>query len=251
MPRDQQDLTIHLCVRKTLDWRDEALVQARINPFFRRKFEMWNATFALPYHVFRQRLWAMTERSLRSVEGAVISDLARVPPGDIVVPIDDDDWFAPDLAIRIRQHLRPDATGIVWGPATLEHLTPRMQLRRWLIRARRGRWRKYTCSSNNYAVRHRGDLTEVVLDHLHASRYVESHPAEFVRIPSILAVQNRSLASQTALRLGRPEIDRADLVMLFEAHRAIYQGWRPSEGLEWAVPYVSGMNDLMSELSLR
>ena len=90
---------VFLCVRRTIDWRDET----KIDPGFRPKVEAWNATFPMPYPVFRQRLKEIAAANLARVEGATVADLAAVPPGAIVAPVDDDDWFAPDLAAELRR----------------------------------------------------------------------------------------------------------------------------------------------------
>jgi hypothetical protein len=110
---------IHICVRQTLDWTDEALVDAQVIPKFRPKLLAWNATFDMPYHVFRQRLKAIAQSSLARVGGCVQTDLEAVPPGDVIVPVDDDDWFAPDLGAALGRVLDPAARGYRWRQAVI------------------------------------------------------------------------------------------------------------------------------------
>src|SRR5262249_60636170 len=57
--RAHGDGVIHIWIRRTLDWHDEAQVAARVYPAFRPKMEAWNATFTMPYHRFRYRLKAI------------------------------------------------------------------------------------------------------------------------------------------------------------------------------------------------
>ena len=47
---------LHICVRRTLPWHDEAEVAAALRPEMRPKVEVWNATFNLRYAAFRLRL---------------------------------------------------------------------------------------------------------------------------------------------------------------------------------------------------
>lgn len=240
---------IHICVRQTLAWQDEALVRAHINPRFRQKFETWNETFTMPYHLFRVHLREIAADNLRRVAGTVVSDISRVPEGDIVVPIDDDDWLAPDLAARITPHLNAAAVLIVWERLALERTPWLRSARRWAGRALRRP--DYPCKTNNYAVRWRHDRLDITLNHVRASEHAGAHPSDVAKIGGTLAIQNRSLASQTTLAWKRPAIRRAELIQLFHAHRTIYARWRPSPTLEWATPYVARMNDLMARVSVK
>jgi hypothetical protein len=104
---------VYIVVRQTLDWADARLVDAQIVPKFRPKYELWNATLSIPYPSFRQRLKEIARDSLERVRGAEITTLDRVPVNALCVPIDDDDWFAPDLVEQIRD-VRPEACGYVW-----------------------------------------------------------------------------------------------------------------------------------------
>src|SRR5436309_1142820 len=120
---------IHICLRDALDWRDETLVTDRIVVGFRRKYAAWNATFTMPYHVFRQRLNAITMLNLGRVEGALLSRIDDVPRGHLIVPTDDDDWFAPDLVNQLRRSRERDAAGYLWVRGALEYQSPLVRFR--------------------------------------------------------------------------------------------------------------------------
>lgn len=226
------------------------MVRRDIIDAFRPKFDTWNATFTMPYHVFRQRLKALALLSLNRVSGASLSRLDEVPAGHLIVPVDDDDWLAPDVAARLTEAFDPAANGYLWRRATVEWLRPIARLRAWMG-PRVGRKDPYLCKTNSYAVLNLPDLKPLTLSHATASRYFEAHATAIRRIPWTLAVQNRNLASQTTLNPKRRGVRRAELVMLFEKHRRLYDGWRPTAELEWVSPYVAEMRTLMGEIRVR
>lgn len=238
---------IHICVRQTLDWTDEALVDAQVIPKFRPKLLAWNATFDMPYHVFRQRLKAIAQSSLARVGGCVQTDLEAVPPGDVIVPVDDDDWFAPDLGAALGRVLDPAARGYRWRQAVIE--APPLW-RRARVRVGRliGRRELYTCKTNTYAVVNGPGALDLARGHTDASAYFDAHPGDIREIPATLAVQNRNLASQTALAWGRPSIGQGELLAVFRRYRRLYPTVRLDPGLAWAAPYVAQMADLMQEI---
>ena len=239
---------IHICIRRTLDWRDETLVAARILPEFRAKYDAWNAAFDMPYAAFRHRLKQIAGLSLRRVEGAIQSPLDEVPPGHVIVPVDDDDWFAPDLAVRLERVLDPGAAGYLWRRALIEPprlLDPLRRVARWLGHP------EYTCKTNNYAFVNGPDSARLASSHTWAGTYFDAHRTSIREIPATLALQNRSLASITALAFGRPSIRRDELATLLGRYRGLYGAWRPTAESVWAKPYVDLMAELMTEIRLR
>jgi hypothetical protein len=248
--REDSPPLIHICIRQTLDWHDEALVSDQIDSGFRRKFAAWNATFTMPYHVFRQRLSAITTLNFSRVEGAILSRIDDVPRGHLIVPTDDDDWFAPNLVSRLRQSHESDAAGYLWVRDVLGYSPPMVRLRAAVGRLI-GRPDKHLCKTNNYAVRSEPELMPLALNHLRASAYFDLHPRDITRVPATLAIQNRNLASQTSLAFGRPTISKRKLVALLDKHRALYAAWKPSPSLRWAEPYVALMNHLMDDIDVR
>jgi hypothetical protein len=238
---------IHICVRTTLDWRDEALVRAKILPRFRAKFDTWNATLTMPYHVYRQRVKEIAELSLSRVEGAQRSRLDEVPMGHLMVPVDDDDWFAPDLAVRLSGEQTAGKTCFLWRQMVIERPHP---IRKTYLRlaALVGRGDRVICKTNTYAFVNAAKMRDVALSHEVASTHFLAHPADVRRIPAALAVQNRHLGSQTALRHRRPTVDPERLVELLAEHQARYSSWRLPRDLQWARPYVDSMAELLLDV---
>ena len=241
---------IHICVRRTLDWNDEALVDAQVIPEFRGKLLAWNAAFDMPYHVFRQRLKAIAQENLARVEGCVRTELEAVPPGDVIVPVDDDDWFAPDLGLRLRRALDPKARGYLWRREVIE-APPLWRRARALLARLTGRRELHVCKTNNYAVVNGPVALDLARHHAEASAFFDAHPGDIRAVPATLAVQNRNLASQTALAWGRPSIGRDELLAVFRRYRRFYRSVRLGVGLSWATPYVAQMADLMQEIRPR
>jgi hypothetical protein len=238
---------ICICVRATLDWQDEAAVEAQLVDAFRPKVRAWNATLTPPYHLVRHRLKTLAQANLARVEGAARVPPDAIPPDALVIPVDDDDWLAPDLATRLRERLDPDARGYLW---TREVLEIRVPLRRrfwyWLWS-----WKASTCATNNYAFPYRPELEPVVRSHLKASAHFDAHRARIVRLPRTLSIQNRNLSSQTALGWRRPSVSREELVAKFRRYRALYRHVALPAELAWARPYVDAMAELMDEIRVR
>lgn len=244
---------ICLCVRRTLDWGDEAAVESRLDPDFRPKYEMWNATFNIPYRRFRVRLKEIAEATLLGVQGARLVTPATVPPGSLVVPVDDDDWLAPDLAARLREAWDGSTQGYSWRSHILEARPLRHPLR-WILGLMRPvvpKGSRFTCSSNNYAFVAGSDAEELLRSHVQASRRFDAHPDELRRLPLALSLQNRNLSSQTVLGWGKPSIPRRRLLRRFRRYRELYDRVALPGDLSWARPCVAAMAALMRELAVR
>lgn len=244
---------LFLCVRKTLDWSDEAAVEAGLDPGFRPKLLAWNAAFTIPYHRFRQRLKEIAEASLRAVEGAVVARFDEVPDGAIVAPIDDDDWFAPDLARRLAAERAGGARLFLWTSHLLEARTERNPLR-WLLGGRaapRPDGSRHLCGSNNYAFVKGAAPGELLPSHVRASGHFAARAGETRRIDYAGSVQNRNLSSQTVLGWRRPTIGPARLLRRYRRYRRLYRRVELPPALLWARPHVDAMAALMDALRLR
>ena len=199
---------ICICVRATLDWHDEAAVEAHLIDAFRPKVRTWNATFTLPYHLVRHRLKTLAQASLARVDGAICVTRDAIPPDALVIPVDDDDWLAPDLATRLEERRDPAARGYLWTRKVLEIRVPlRMRFWYWLWS-----WKHPTCNSNDYAFPYEPELVPVLRSHKKAGAHFDVHHDRIVRLPYTLAIQNRNLSSQTAMGWRRPSVSRDELV---------------------------------------
>jgi hypothetical protein len=241
---------LHICVRSTLPWHDEAAVGAALAPELRQKVELWNACFSMRYAAFRVRLKEIAQENLARVENAKISRREEIPEGAWVAPVDDDDWFAPDLAQRLLAHAEPGLHGFHWSRYVLE--LPRRP-RRWpWQRARRpADTSPHTCGSNNYAVRNLAEISRAGTNHVWASDYFDANLMRVKRVEASLSLQNRNLSSRSGLGGRSPTITRKALLERFRRHRRFYDRLRLPPDLAWAQPHVGAMAELMRSIRLR
>lgn len=241
---------IHLWVRETTDWDDEARFRRQLSPAFAPRVALWDATFALPYRAFRAELKKIAQLNLSRVAGAVVAAHWRdIPEGALVAPADDDDWFAPELAERLAA--LPAHAGVYWTSSFLEvpiDLGHRFGLlRKRLFPGTRPKW---ICTTNNYALPKSAEAQPLLQSHVAASRWLEPEPGRLVKLPLRLSLMNRSLASQTSLGRFKRRFGRRALVAKWAAYRELYARPLPPE-LAWAELYAARMAALMAELTLR
>lgn len=244
---------LYIVTRQTTDWDDEALVRAQLPPGFERLVDLWNATFTMSYFQFRAAMKRITVDSHARIEGAVMANLADVPEGGLVAPCDDDDWYAPHLAVALRGSVEPGRLGYRWRSHWIE-VPPDFD--QWL-----GAWRRrilgtptlFSCTTNNYVFVKCAATAGLERDHVRTSKWFDSHPTEIKVLDESLSLTNRNLASQTSLRFAGStarQMTAARLRFRHWRYRMVYAR-RPPKGLEWAAPYIAAMANLMGELRFR
>jgi len=244
---------IYVWVRKTVDWQHERAVRAQLDPGFAPKVELWNETFDLPFHLFRHRVWKIAQLNLSRVERAVQAEWEEIPTGSLVVPLDDDDWLAPDLATVLEGRRNGRRVCYRWKstwierPTTLGHEI--YSLRRRLLSTTQEKW---VCSSANYALVKGAETRELAASHMSASRWVESAAEGSVEtIDQRLSLINRTLASRTTLGGRRRPLSRSQLLRKFRRYRRLYDNPPATPELAWCRPYVVMMADLMAALAVK
>ena len=245
---------LHICLRHTVDWSDEAAFLAQLAPAFAPKVEAWNRTFGLPYHKFRQELREIAHSNLEQVKGAVLCSWEEVPTGGLVAPVDDDDWFAPHLVGVIQAAVTAEVLGLHWRQSALEvPINAGHRLRLLLQRIVPGSRPRWLCATNNYVIR-KGEVdSRCFFSHVAASRWFQQQPLERIRVlPQRLSLHNRSIASITSLNFGKPSITTLQLRRREHAYNRLYRSWQklPHE-LGWSLPSLSRMELLMSRLRER
>lgn len=243
-------MQVYICLRETLDWENEAAVDAGLVDRFRPQVETWNGTFNIPYHQFRHRLKVIAQRNLSRVEGVRCVRLEELPPDGLVVPVDDDDWFSPEVANRLREAFDPSIQAYYWTRHILEPERKLRAFKGWLRELITG---EIIFATNNYAVSNVPDFARFVRAHLVASEYFQAHPRQRRYLRAALSLHNRNLASQTVLGMGklRPPIPREQLIERFGEYRTLYARTRLPRALRWAEPYMAMMAELMDDLKLR
>jgi len=241
---------LHICVRITVDWGDEAAFRAQLNPAFSPKVDAFNSTFRLPYHAFRQEMREIAQANLEQVQGAVLSKWEEVPDGALVAPVDDDDWFAPQLVEAIQAAANHEVLGLNWPQSAIELPINNQHRRRLLLRRLiPGLGPRWFCATNSYVIRKGSVDPSCFTGHVAASSWFQQNPERIRVVHQRLSLHNRSLASITSLNFGKPSITPAQLRRRCRAYRRLYRRWhRVPPGLEWCLPFLQQMEVLMARL---
>ena len=251
---------LHICVRRTLPWHDEAATAASLDAVVRTRVELWNATFNLTYATFRHRMTQIARENWSRVEHAQLTPLEQIPPGGLVAPVDDDDWFSPEMGRRLLVERGSSSLhGYHWNRYVLE--TPR-RARRWpFARPRRATdTSRYTCSSNNYAVVNLPELKPAIESHVAASRIFDAEPRRVKHVAASLSLQCRNLASRSALGGGRrsanpgaepPPLSRQGLIEKLRRQQEFYDRLRLPPEVAWAEPCAAAVAELLHEMRLK
>jgi len=240
---------IYIWVRSTLDWQDEAAFKAQLPAHLEEPVALWNRTFRLPYHLFRARVREIARSNHERVAGARCAPWEEIPDGALVLPVDDDDWFAPEIGSVLAREQEAGIELYYWPsrfleiPVNLQHQAGRLRRRvrpdtppRWVL------------TTNNYAMVKRPGTQLLLRKHVRASLWLADnpgHPAKVLTAP--LSLMNRTLASQTAMDRKRGVLARQKLLLAAYRYRRLYRRSVAPE-LGWATPYLQMMSALMAEL---
>jgi hypothetical protein len=241
--------TVYLFVRKTTDWGNEAVFRAQLDPGFAPKVQTWNNTLSMPYHVFRARLCEIADATHGRSGGTKAYQWRDIPDGAIVLPTDDDDWFAPGVARHIAGAMQRGADGCLWTQSVVE--IPINFMHRVNLAARKfipAIGPKWLCATNNYAFRKKPG-SERLIGHMGASKAFASDQMRSARLSERMSIHNRTLASITSLAFTKPTISAHYLRRKAKQYERLYRKPALASGLEWTGPYVRQMAELMRELA--
>lgn len=240
---------IYAFVRQTLDWRDEALFWRQLPDRMRPAVELWNATFRMPFHVFRGEVKAIAEANWASLPGVTFLPFDEIPERELVLPTDDDDWFSPRVGPSLEGARSAGVFGYRWPIYHLEvPLTLRHQFGTWRRRMLPRTAPRYAtcCGTNGYATTNGRLEKKLLYSHVAASLWFMANPALVRALEHPLAIANRTLASCTQF-VQRGQFDDARLLEKHRRYRLLYEAPLAPE-FSWAQPHVASMRDLMANL---
>jgi hypothetical protein len=202
---------ITIIPRQTLDWQSMTLEKYRTEsePFrtlaglragyLTEVAELWDSTFAISYFSSRQQMKAIAQQNLCSIPGVSISTDGVLADSDIGCPVDDDDWYSPELPAKLLE--APPADAYVWN-----HLQFGFCLSHPLDKWTSGLallvpTQNYSCWTNNYAVSGRllSKHPQHFLQHFDAGPALRERGAQ--HIAAALSVANNHPACSTFPRL--------------------------------------------------
>ena len=240
---------IYIWTRATLDWHDEDAFRAQMPPSLEVPVNLWNSIFRISFHQFRYRVRQIALSNHSRIADVVCTDWDRIPDGSVVIPVDDDDWFAPELGRVLAQAQDPGVQAYLWPARFLEiplHLRHEIgTLRRRLFPATPN---PYLFCTNNCAMTKTGDNKPLLAGHTRADAWFKANPgAKVRRLRTPLSLMNRTLGSTTALREKTGPLARAQMQLAAQRYRRLYQ--RPASAeMAWSRPYRDAMAELMEEL---
>lgn len=229
-----------ILVRKTLPWhkiRDMDHFKSmcsfpQILPFV----EEWNKVLNMPYWVFRSKVKEIANKSLRRTGIPVMTNLRRVGRkfNRIVIPIDDDDWLAPNIKdVLPNLFSDPKVRGVCWDNAVFRIIYKGVEL---------GYYPVQSCTmSCCYAVRTSLPKRRWVRDMQFIS-YKKSHPKSVLNYnEKFLSMYLRHIGAVGGLKeFGRMKFPvKYKMPDVFDRRYA------------WSEPYVSEFVNLMNSLNLK
>jgi hypothetical protein len=207
--------------------------------------DLWDSTFRVSYFDIRQQMKQLAKSNLMAVHNAQIVDLSafRVEGAEAICFVDDDDWFAPDLAEHLDWTLGYD--GVIWTHVAAGFLT--CPLQRWLPGES-----ELLCFTNNYAISAEyaskngiGHITEHwQADGVFRSLRIGTSPLPLSvanKHPGSVVFLERSLEGQ----LTRDRIKEV-VARFVRGSRSIEQ--HSLNGIEWAGPLIREVNQRFEDV---
>ena len=205
----------------------------------------------MPYHVYRGRVRAIARDNLAAVRDVACAEWDAIPDGAVVLPVDDDDWFAPDIAERLARLWDGSGGGCSW---TSTYLEVPLQRRHGLEMAVRRAIPQipprphFFCTTNNYALVKAADTRPLATRHIPGERV----DARLRRAAAGRAAERHEPHARLA-DLARPPA-RGDHPQGARAQAGSLQAALPPAARalpDWCAPYVERMAELMEEVEAR
>lgn len=184
-------------VRRDKLWHEKKIVSAHFERYFNPIITEWNDTFTTSYFEFKNMMEEIRLKNQLDLrfDNYVNSYDLHLSADDIFVPIDEDDWFHPDIVDALKDSLietNLDNLGYRWNiikyyPGEIKSLESPFD------------GEKYLWHSNNYAISRLNNHD--FLNHVTFCNHNKN--AGGIYVPKYLSAYNKNLASLTL----RAEID--------------------------------------------
>lgn len=237
---------ITLFVRRLQDWQNCAYDKLDGTVLQEKPVRIWDRIFTYPYFKYRQAIrevafdnWRLPWRSI-----PVRQFLQTVGDDELVLPVDDDDWFHPELEFYLRSC---GADFVYWGDI----------VNQTCLYASVHSW--YSCHqtmcSNNYAVRGHvlkslayRDAHYVLCGHSQVLDVMQSAGVDIESWPQrFLSCYNWHPGSVSALTGDQLAITERDMPRLLPKN---LMTTLPPE-FEWIQPWHSRFNDIVRQIRLK
>jgi len=218
--------------------------------------EAWNACFGMTFFEGRRRIAEIAKQNwaaVPDVDGIFTSlELAREAADidDVILPVDDDDWFAPIVVYTLRS--LPFGRLVYWDDVAFESL-PLAIIRRTNSEDRR-------CRTNSYATRVKNNswLMPMLKHHAKvATPKLQDGEIDGTGFSAALSCANKSILSVTQLarrqrrqqKNGRTKSDMSRDMWVSWVHQVAIYKTRPEESdTRWIRPYIDQMQKLYAEI---
>ena len=194
----------------------------------RNNIVFWNGIFKQPYVRFREGLMNIQARNLFNTGIKVVEKLDgnEDPDDSIIIPMDDDDWLAPNIKVLIEEvFLDEKIDAVIWNTVNFSTMTNQLSKKYDFILA------------PSYALRTRACTDDRIM--WHNLFEGELDKITYCRLPDeILAYYIRHPASTYLLRNNL--LDFSSLEVLNNIPPKL-------ESTEWAWEYLEELNLLMKE----
>lgn len=209
--------------------------------------ETWNNFFAMDFFSYRQEVASIARHNLNNIKCRIVKGFAEfghwlaLKEDEVVVPVDDDDWFSPDI-INLGTSFREQDNLVCWNKSTFKTFN----------RSKFYLSKGFRLASNNWAVRKswlQSLNTKTAYDfilgsHRHSQTYVEHNLSKdkINVLDANLSVYVRHLGSLVLLR----SFCQSNSVV--STLKMVCQRW-PTEAIvppnyNWARDYIAAQHAL-------
>jgi hypothetical protein len=218
---------------------------------FRDKIALWNEIFCIPYFEYRQHLQDVAQQNWLQIRhlDAIVRDCSLVPIGKegvVILPVDDDDWFHPEVSGFLESQLRAKDHAVTWKYSHYVPHAPNASRRIRGVGRRIFGSNAYAVTATYLAAIPASDRKNVLRSHGFSRHYFkknETRGSTWRYLHTCMSMKNHSPASISTLA----SCERERLERFRESMRD--RTSKIPTRFEWAAPFVRQCQELNKELS--